>query len=280
MLKNTIIVVACIIAGYCAVSYFKTKQTKRINMVSIHVKTAGKFLAKDKAGAPVVLEWIETDILSPDYAAGMKSIADIASQAFAAVELQFLREHPEAVQQDEYLKQYLPFFENGPEAVDWKLVEGKIQSNLKQMHELDFSSYGPDVLKPFINDVYFFVVIKDHATEAPLGYINFSIAPGYAQGDIKVTGIGIKPSEQNRGLGKLLMSSIFNIAPQIKRIFLCTRITNENAFRAYRSWGFVPDLNPIEEPNFKMIREHWNYMEYKIENSDVLQKTAATFEKM
>ncbi len=226
------------------------------------------------------MEWIKTDIQSPDYAAGMKSIADIASQAFATVELQFLREHPEAVKQDEYLKQYLPFFENGPEAVDWKLVESKIQSNLKQMHELDFSSYGPDILKPFINDLYFFVVVKDQATKAPLGYINFSIAPGYAQGDIKVTGIGIKPSEQNRGLGKLLMSSIFNIAPDIKRIFLCTRITNKNALRAYRSWGFVPDLNPIEEPNFKMIREHWNYMEYKIENSDVLQKTAATFEKM
>ena len=281
MLKKHIalMIVTCIAAGYYAISYFQTRQDKGIEMISNQTETSGRLLAKDKSDVPVVLEWIKTDIKSPDYAAGMKGIAEIASQAFAKVELQFLREHPEAVVQDEYLKQYIPFFEKGVESVDWQAVEHKVQSNLRQMHEMDLSGYGPDVLKPYINDVYFFVVIKNQVTATPLGYATFSIAPEYTHGDIKVTGIGIAPLAQNRGLGKLLMSSIFAIVPQIKRIFLSTRITNENALRAYHSWGFMPDLSPTQEPNMKIIREHWNYMEYKTDNSDILQKTAATFGK-
>jgi len=239
--------------------------------------SSGTFLVKDKLGSPVILKWIKTGIQAPEYVAGMKNIAKIASQAFVTVELQFLHVHPEAVMQDEYLKQYIQFFEKGLKLVDWDTVEHKIQSNLKQMHEMDLSSYDADVLKPYINDIYFFVLIKDQATEAPFGYVNFSISPEYADGNIKVTGIGIAPSAQNRGLGKLLMSSIFNIEPLIKRIFLSTRITNENALRVYRSWGFTPDLNPVPEPNMKIIKEHWNFMEYKVENSDFLQKTAATY---
>ncbi|MCX5925438.1 MAG: GNAT family N-acetyltransferase [Candidatus Dependentiae bacterium] len=242
--------------------------------MSNQVKTSGAFLVQDKLGKPVILEWIQTSILSPEYATGMKSIAEIASQAFAAVELQFLQAHPEAVKQDEYLQHYIPFFQNGIENVDWQAVEGTIKLSLKQMHEMDFSKYGPDILKPFINDVYFFVVAKNQATAEPLGYINFSVSPEYAHDDIKVTGIGIVPSAQNSGLGKLLMSSIFTINPSIKRIFLSTRITNNNALRAYRSWGFMKDANPIEEPHMKIIKDHWVFMEYKVEHSDIVQKTA------
>jgi len=278
MLKNIIIIVASIIAGYCTVAFFKTRQDKGVQMISNNqAKTSGKFLAKDKTGRSVILEWMKTDIQAPEYVAGMKSIAEIASQAFTAVELQFLRAHPEAVMQDDFLEQYVPFFEKGPEFVDWMAVESKLQSNMKQMHEMDLSAYGPDFLKPFFNDVYFFVVAKDQETQAPLGYVTFSIAPEYVDGDIKAFGIGVAPSAQNRGLGKLLMSSIFTIMPQIKRIFLSTRVTNDNAIRAYRAWGFTPDLDPVQEPNMKLIKEHWNFMEYKIESSDVLQKIAATF---
>ena len=202
MKNHTVLIfVACIIAGYYGILYFRSNPNKEVEVVDSK-GASGRFLAKDKSGASVILEWIKTDIKSPDYAAGMQSIAEIASQAFAKVELQFLREHPEAVMQDEYLKQYIPFFEKGSELVDWKSVESKLQLNLKQMHEMDLSGYGPDVLKPYINDVYYFVIIKDQATEKPLGYANFSVAPEYTHGDIKVTGIGVAPLAQNRGLGK------------------------------------------------------------------------------
>jgi len=282
-MKNNIrgastLVIALLLAAIVAASITELLKKRKENEMHTQQKRSGTFLAQDKHGAPVILQWMETDILSPNYAAGMKSIAEIASQAFATVELQFLRKHPEAVAQDEHLKQYEPFFQKGSESVDWQAVENKIQSNLKQMHEMDLSSYGPDILKPFINDIYFFAVAKDQATLAPLGYITFSIAPEYADGDIKVTGIGIAPAKQNSGLGKLLMSSIFAIAPQIKRIFLYTRVTNENALRAYRSWGFVPDPKPMQEKSHKIIQNHWSFMEYKIENSDILQKIAATLD--
>ena len=67
------------------------------------------------------------------------------------------------------------------------------------------------------------------------------------------------------------MSSVLKIIPQITRIFLCTRITNDNAQRAYKSWGFVKDINPvIEEHKYTFNTNHWIFFEYKVDKSNML----------
>ena len=83
------------------------------------------------------------------------------------------------------------------------------------------------------------------------------------------------PSEQNSGVAKLLISSIFSVVPEGRRIFLCTRVTNENALKAYRSWGFTPDLNPTQDAHYTFNLEHWTFLEYKADRANVLQAIAA-----
>jgi hypothetical protein len=100
------------------------------------------------------------------------------------------------------------------------------------------------------------------------------IRANYAAGNVKVMIFAVDVAHQKRGLGKLLMSSIFKLIPDIKRIFLCTRVTNDTAFNAYRSWGFVKDENPVLDHEFNL--DHWMFMEYKIEQSDALQNLAAS----
>lgn len=65
----------------------------------------------------------------------------------------------------------------------------------------------------------------------------------------------------------------FKIISDIKRIFLVTRVTNNNAINAYKSWGFKKEINPADDP-YILFKDHWINLEYKIENSDILQKIA------
>ena len=81
---------------------------------------------------------------------------------------------------------------------------------------------------------------------------------------------GVIPSAQNRGLEKLLMSSIFRLRSEVKRIFLHTRSTNQQAISDYEDWGFAEFIGKL--PN-------WTDLEYLVEQSDILQKTAESVRK-
>ena len=84
----------------------------------------------------------------------------------------------------------------------------------------------------------------------------------------------VAKEHQKHGIGKLLMSSIFKIEPSIKRIFLCTRVTNKTAVKGYSSWGFVNDEKPVLDHAFNL--DHWTFMEYKTEHMNILQQVATT----
>jgi hypothetical protein len=47
-------------------------------------QTTGTFAAKDKSGKELILEWKQTDIASPDHAATMLGVWEIARQAYSA----------------------------------------------------------------------------------------------------------------------------------------------------------------------------------------------------
>jgi len=203
----------------------------------------------------------------------MASVADLAVQAYLPVEMQFFKTHTELVSTDDYFKQFEPFFKNGFEKVDWILVEQKMASLLRSLYVAEISE---DVKKLAAHNINFFITIKDVKTKKILGYTVYYIMPYHPQGAVWCGDLGVAPEAQKRGLGKLLIASIFKIIPEINRIMLCTRITNETAFNAYKAWGFTEDQNPIENPSFKLNKAHWRYMEYKPEQSNILQKVATS----
>ncbi len=234
------------------------------------IKTMNSFVSHDKFGTPVTLEWQQTTLFSLDFANAMKNVWPIAHLAYTPVEMQFLHAYPDVVKQDDHFKVFQPLFVNGPDAADWTLVEEKMREILKGHFVFDISSWPDSVIKKYANDILYYVSIKDSASQQIYGFITFLMRPDYPAGNIKVMSFAVDPAQQNRGLGKLLMSSIFKIYPEVKRIFLCTRVTNDHALRAYSNWGFTLDKNPILDHAFNL--EHWTFMEYKKECCDILQK--------
>lgn len=243
----------------------------------VELKKSGQFLAKDKHGTSVVFEWSKTNIVSSDFAAAMKDAWEFARDAYTSVEMQFLKAFPDVVGKEPYFKPFESLFQNGFVNVDWKAAEVIMQSILQGHFVFDPAIFPEQIKKMYENDQAFLVVARDAKTEKSLGFITFIIRTNYAAGDVKVMSFAVDVAHQKRGLGKLLMSSIFRIVPDIKRIFLATRVTNDIALKAYGSWGFVKDDKPVLDHAFNL--EHWTFMEYKTEQSDVLQKVAARLVK-
>jgi hypothetical protein len=89
------------------------------------------------------------------------------------------------------------------------------------------------------------------------------ITPEYSENNVKVAFYGVLPAGLNRGIGKILLSTVFKLIPSVKRIFLHTRSSNETAINSYLSWGFT---------EFNSDMPNWPNFEYLAESSDELQK--------
>ena len=245
-------------------------------------KPSGVFQAKDKSGKQVILEWIKTDMASLEYEKAMKSVWDIACPTYTKVEVDFLRVHPEVVGKEDYFKPFEPLFKDGIQKVSWPLVEEKMQEILKRAFVFDVSAFDEELKKKFSSAAHIFVTVKNQGSNEMLGFISFLVISEYADGDVKCIAFAVKPEEQNRGLGKLLMSSILNIISDLNRIFLCTRTTNIVAQKAYYNWGFIKYgtnngvSQVFEEHDYTFDLNHWIFMEYKVSQADKLQKTSAT----
>ena len=230
----------------------------------------GRFLAKDTLGRTVILEWEKATVKEPAHAKNMNEICEVACQAYTEVEVRFLKQFPDIVQSDQYYKSFEPFFANGVKHVDWSLVEKEMNDRIKQIHQMDYSQLNAE-------DLYFFVKVRDRRTNKLLGFTIFLIKSEYSYGTVKDISIGLMPEVQGYGLGKLLISSVFKIIPNVDRIFLFTRITNNRAIGAYRAWGFVKDLHPVQDPYFTFKKEHWVSLQYNAKRSHILQETVENF---
>jgi len=237
---------------------------------------SGFFTAQDKTGKTVVLEWHKTNILSPELALFKKEMCDLAAQVTAHIEIQFLQVHPEAVTSGGFFRDCEPLFAQGLDNVNWHRVQQTIQSTIKQFYLMDMVQFGQEIINKLIDDVYFFVSVKDQKTQNCLGFMMTAITPALPKGDIKLINVVVNQQKQDRGLEQLLMSSIFEVLPEIKRIFTMIRPTNESANTVFESCGFVQDLNPIQDPNHPINKEQMLIMEYKADQSVVLQQTAKT----
>ena len=71
-----------------------------------------------------------------------------------------------------------------------------------------------------------------------LGFALCAITPALAYGELKLINVVVAAHEQNKGLEKLLIGSLFNIVPAIQKIFTGFRSTNEDALRIYTAMGF------------------------------------------
>ena len=74
-----------------------------------------------------------------------------------------------------------------------------------------------------------------------------------------------------REIQNILMGLVFKILPLTKRIFLFARPTDSPALQMYASMGFERDENPFHDPNHKINHQYLTSLEYRIDNSKILQ---------
>ena len=87
-----------------------------------------QFTIQDVLGKEIIFQWRMADILSPILATFKKEVADLAARITAMSEVEFLRQNPEAVHKEMFLKACVPLFVHGFNNVDWMQVEKTLQN--------------------------------------------------------------------------------------------------------------------------------------------------------
>lgn len=211
-------------------------------------RTNGTFITYDCNGNTITMNWITCIGKDQALSEYIRSVANILVPAYTQVELAFAKKHPEAIAQDFMLKSLSPLFEQGVANVDWQLVEHKITEILQQFFTtMDWTKHVSE------QDIHYFVEAIDQKTGKRLGVIQFFRTPEFAPDNFKVALYGVLPTEQERGIEKLLMDSVVQLVPTVKRIFMHTRANNEKAIQQYSSWGFT---------RFSGSAPYWVDMEY------------------
>lgn len=222
-----------------------------------------------------ILEWKKGDILSPELARFKSDLSDVAAEKLSRSELDFLKANPEAASSELFLRACQPFLEVGVENADWDAIQETIRSSVKQFYLADLSKFGSDIIKPLLNDVYFFATARKVDEKELLGFLLFSITPALPFGDVKVINFFI---EEDVNLPKILMSLVFKILPRTRRIFLYARPTDSAALDMYTSMGFGKDESPFQDPAHKINPKYLTALDYRIEKSTILQQIAQKFE--
>lgn len=218
----------------------------------------GVMTAVDSTGRPIRLEWEKVDAQSPRLNEIIKEASVILANTYTTMEVQFVRQHPEAAATEMFLKPVESLLKAEP--VNWGAIEQALQSNLQQFFSTtDFAQYGR------IGDVQIFVFAFDEQTGEQLGVINFIFTPEFKYGSVKVAFFGTNPKDANLCIDQKLMSSIFVSLPDVARIFLHTRATNTEELDTFQAWGFTPFAGPLP---------YWRDMEYLSARSDLLQNIA------
>ncbi|MBI3900749.1 MAG: hypothetical protein HY324_01200 [Chlamydiia bacterium] len=222
----------------------------------------------------MILEWKKTDILSLDLASFKKFISDFAAEKVSESELTFLKANPEAAASELFLRSCKPMLESGIENANWSAIQETIKASIKQFYLADLSEFGPDMIKPLLKDVYFCASARRLDQPDLVGFLLFSITPALPFGDVKV--INFFTQEESPNVRNSLMSLVFSILPQTKRIFLFTRPTDAPALEMYAAMGFEKDENPFEDLGHKINRQYLTTLNYRIENSKILQMATET----
>ena len=235
------------------------------------INKQGSFVAKTKQGSSVLIEWQCDTSFSQVTIDTMATLWECARQAYLPVEIDFLKQFSEVVGAEGYYKLFEPLFAQGIENVDWSQAEIIMEGMLKNHFVIDLSKIPESIVAQYQNDQMIIVTAKDEQTETLLGFMTFMIGNNYPKGYVKAIAAGVVPSMQGHGLGKIMMGALYKIVSQITCIFLCTRITNKQALRAYESWGFVRTDNPMQDPHHQFNPKHWVFMQYDALHCNTLQ---------
>lgn len=236
------------------------KEQVKINLERTKTMNNATIQAHDNNGKPVVIVWEK--IITPSNRLNelVKEGSEVLVNTYGAMELEFARKHPETVADQMFLQPIAPLFKEGPDKVDWQQAQEQLFAHLHSFFtNTDFSQYTSS------GEIQWFFFAKNLETNEVLGVMQVISSPQLEVGSVKVAFYGVAPVAHGCGIEKLLMSAIFKVVPEVERIFLHTRITNQTLLSMLSDWGFTPFEGPLP---------YWADREYLSAKSGVLQKAA------
>ncbi len=236
-------------------------------------KTDMQLEAQDTSDIPVIFELHKIDMESPQFSELIPSLSAQYAQFFTPLAVKLLKQHPDVLTTISDYKSFDPYFKRvGFANVDWSFIHEKIeeaQVKIFQTRELVL----PKDTKGWI------VTALNPETRELLGFLRFTVSSRDPYGSIQGHNIGFKPEAQRRGLGKLILSSLFKLVPQATRIYLRVLPSNTPACNAYHSYGFRQYTPQNKAAKTDEYEPYFLPLEYKADQSGILQKVAEKFKK-
>ncbi|PKN03209.1 hypothetical protein CVU75_03390 [Candidatus Dependentiae bacterium HGW-Dependentiae-1] len=224
-------------------------------------RSPGTLLAADKTGKPLILRWhlYQPAAQQQLFDAMRATLAPIAAQTLLPIENTFARttlapEHATLEQKNNH-------------------TDENNSAHMRTVAHKSHPAANPD--EPWQPDEHCLIITAhEHSQMPPLGYIQYIFRNTTPIGTITLDELAIIPSAQRRGIGKLLVSSLYTIIPQIERIELYVRPTNTTAQAAYLSYGFTS--GQIEDTN---CAKNWCFFVYESVKTHSLQDRARYLKK-
>lgn len=239
----------------------KEQPTCWINDVNnLFVKRQGYFTTQNVSGSDFVIEWENIAANSIRLNEKIRTFGHLLVNAYSNIEIEFAKKYPDLVKDEMFLKSLYPLFINGASNVDWSAAQNQLKEVLNHFFlETDWTQFSK------IEDIHIFASIREKNSSQILGLAQFIVTPENEYGTIKIALYdGVNPSS-NPELNKLLLSCIFKLIPNVNRLFLHTRITNEVSISAHQQLGFTKFLGPLQ---------YWIDLEYWADRNNILQMAA------
>lgn len=208
---------------------------------------------KHKVGThSFLVEWAKLPLLSDEFAERMQSMADLGTDSFLQVELDFVKQLPEAFDQDPTL---YPL-----KGMQSRKLERTMRERISQMFYLKPKDFPIEMREQMGEAYYYFVTVKEEGSDDILGFITFLSGGPIPLNEYKITVLAVDPAHRRKGLGKCLIQSIYRVGVEPRRVFLSTRPSNIAAINLYKKCGFVHDREIEDNSPEPFIRNHWVHL--------------------
>lgn len=205
-----------------------------------------------------VLEWHKLSALSDAFVEKMSSLANLGTEIFKGVEMDFLKAYPHAMKEDKNLTTFL-----GMEGFE---LEAAVKEKLEKIFRIQPKDLSAEMRSAMGGMYYYLVTIREQSSEKVQGFITFMGGGSLPKNEFKITILAVEETVRRTGLASLLINSLEKIGVHCKKLFASTRPSNIAAIDAYKKWGFKEDFNANSLPSHFM-NGHWVHLTRHQENS-------------
>jgi DNA-binding transcriptional regulator GbsR (MarR family)/RimJ/RimL family protein N-acetyltransferase len=237
---------------YCTFMEVELKILTDKYVTNMKKEASGFYVEQRDKGLKFVVEWNKLPALSEAFHQKMLLLTNLGISTFREIEIEFLKAHPRAVEEDKSLAAF-----SGLQDCE---LEEAMNAKLEKIfctHPRELSSEWQSAMK----DIYYYVVtIREEKSEEVQGFITFMSGGFIPKNEFKITILAVDKRVRRKGIAGLLVNSLKKIGVNHKKIFASTRPSNTAAISAYQKWGFREDMEAEKSSPSHFVSGHWMHL--------------------